>query len=134
MCPVQMPSLMLIFAKKQKITFFDPLGWWVGRKKNSFTMIEFLLPVTGPPFPGLCASKPVFCRDRFLGFYLNCLAHFLSSVPVAFFPANKKYFICRNEIWLYKNCHLVLKIIVFIFRCRFTCFSFRNRKYVLFLY
>ena len=67
-------------------------------KKNSFTMIEFLLPVTGPPFPALFASKPVFfAATAFLDFYLNCLAHFLSSVPVAFSPANKKYFICSKS-------------------------------------
>ena len=39
MYPVQMPSLLyLIFAKKQRITFYDPLGRRVGGK--FFTLID----------------------------------------------------------------------------------------------
>ena len=77
LCPVQMLSLIyLIFSKKQRITFFDPLGRWVWVNKFFHLDLVLLLQVTGPPFPGLCVSKPVFAVTAFLDFLFELLGAF----------------------------------------------------------
>ena len=70
---VQMPSLMyLIFAKKQRITFFDPLGGQVEQKFS--TLIDFDSSNHWAPF-----------------------SRALVLVPALFSPTNKIYFICIKK-------------------------------------
>ena len=72
----QIPSLMyLIFAKKQRITFFDPLGSQVGRKLFVADCIKICtLRVTQPLFPGL--RDNCFLLGWLTRIYLSLLAHF----------------------------------------------------------
>ena len=74
MYPVQMPSLMyLIFAKKQRITFFDLPDGRVGLK--FFTLIVLDSAYHWAPFPSFCANQ-FLPRWHSLIFCPNCLAHF----------------------------------------------------------
>ena len=84
---VQMPFLMyLIFSKKQRITFFDPLYGQVGWTLFYPERIK-ILPLTLPPFSRADTSGLPRWLTRV---YLNCLAHFwMSSVPAAFPPQIK---------------------------------------------
>ena len=90
MYPVQMLSLMywyLIFAKKQRIMFFDPPGGWVGQ--NFFTLIVLDSANHWAPFPGLlCKTDPL---AKFLGTF------YIIGTQAAFSPKNKMYFICSKE-------------------------------------
>ena len=97
-CPIQMPSLLyLIFTKKQRIRFFDPLGGWVGQKNVHLNWVVFLH-VAGPPFPGLCVAEPVIAALTFCGFSFELLGAFFGVGSVSIFPHKWKiYSICSNK-------------------------------------
>ena len=96
--PVQMPSLTyLIFAKKQRIMFFDPLGGQVGRKIFILIVLDSANHLA--PFSWAFVQNRFLPRWHSLIFTPNCLAHFMSSVLLltAFSPTNKIHSSCSNK-------------------------------------
>ena len=91
MYPVQMPSLMyLIFAKQQRIKFFEKSGGQDGQKNFHPDRIRFCKSLS-PLFLGLSA-KPIPAEMAYPDFILNYLAHFY---VVVFFHVTSSYFLIK---------------------------------------
>ena len=102
MYPVQMPSLMyLIFAKKQRIRFFDPTGGLVGQ--IFFTLIVLDSVNHWAPFSRAWVQNRFLPRRHRLIFFRIAWHIFMSSVPGSIFPANKMCFICSKENSFFSN-------------------------------
>ena len=92
MYPVQMLSLMnLIFAEKQRITFFGPPASGLGKffHPDWVMFCESLGPL------GWALAEPVLSRWLSRNFFLNCLAHFYVVGTGSIFP-HKFSFAVRN--------------------------------------
>ena len=103
-----MPSLMyLIFAKKQRITFFDPLGGRAGQ--NFFTLIILDSVNHWAPF-SRASAKPVLAKTA-VWFSFALLGAFLCRRYLAVFsPTNKMCFICSQ--WNFVWCYSMLLILI----------------------
>ena len=98
LCPVQMPSLMyLIFSKKQRITFFDPLGGRVWAKKM-FTMIKISFYKSLGPFSRVWFwfLPRQLSQEDYFSIFLALFNKSRRYWPVISL-ANKMFFICSQE-------------------------------------
>ena len=95
--PVKMPSLIyhLIFAKKQRITFFDPLGRWVGWNwflPSLCKILRVIQPLSQ------ASEKPVWL------YWLSRIFHTFVYI-IQYLRFRHCYFICSKEnqyaTWLY---------------------------------
>ena len=95
MYPVRMPSLMyLIFAKKQRITFFGPPGGRVGWQFFHPNRIRFGKS-RSPLFRGL-SFLTGFALMAYADLFELFGAYLMLPVSAIFSPTDKMYFICSK--------------------------------------